>query len=289
MAEVRGTEPSMLWDALVVFRAHAASVIETSASPSTGDRLVTLLGAAVLSGGPLVVVALVLGLRGSVRAHSGPDQLVPDLRLPALAVLTWELAGVAGGGSYWLHYLVGLVPGMVLLAVAAAQRGARLRRSTGAALAFAVTSCLAAHVVVANAAPPDAADLSVATYLRSHESPGDTVVVGFGHPDIVYESGLPSPYEQLWSLPVRVRDSSLAELTRVLRGRHAPTWVVVSGQSLATWGVDATTAQRVLDADYQQATSVGPYVIWHRATAADRAGPHQDNASHDRHARGSEL
>lgn len=269
MAEVRGTEPSMLWDALVVFRAHAMSVIHASATISTTDRLVTLLVAAVLSGGPLVVAALALGLRGPVRADSDPDEVVPDrsvpdLRLPALAVLVWELAAVAGGGSYWLHYLVGLVPGMVLLAVAAAQRGTRLRRSTGLALAFALASCLTALVVVANATPPNTADLAVATYLRSHRSPGDSVVVGFGHPNIVYDSGLDSPYENLWSLPVRVRDSSLSELTRVLQGRQAPTWVVVSGPSLATWGVDATTAERVLDADYQRATSVGPYVVWRR-------------------------
>jgi hypothetical protein len=266
MAAVRGTEPSMLWDALVVFRAHAVSVIQASATSSTNDRMVTLFVAAVLSGGPLVVAALTLGLRGPVRADSVPDQHVPDLRVPALAVLAWELAAIAVGGSYWLHYLVGLVPGMVLLAIAAAQRGTRLRRSTGAALAFALTSCLTAIVVVVNAAPPNAADLAVARYLRSHGSPGDSVIVGFGHPNIVYESGLHSPYEQLWSLPVRVRDSSLSELTSVLRGRHAPTWVVVSGPSLATWGVDAATADRVLDADYQRATSVGPYVVWRRKT-----------------------
>jgi hypothetical protein len=266
MAEVRGTEPLMLWDALVVFRAHAASVIETSATNSTGDRLVTLLLAAVLSGGPLVVAALAPGLRGPVRAGSVPDQLVPDLRLPALAVLAWELAAVAGGGSYWLHYLIGLVPGMVLIAVAAAQRGTRLRRSNFAALTFALMSCLTAVVVVASAAPPNAADLAVATYLRSHGSSSDSVVVGFGHPNIVYDSGLHSPYEHLWSLPVRVRDSSLDELTRVLRGRQAPTWVVVSGPSLATWGVDATTAERVLEAEYRRATSIGPYVVWRRTT-----------------------
>jgi hypothetical protein len=127
-------------------------------------------------------------------------------------------------------------------------------------------SCLTAVVVVASAAPPNAADLAVATYLRSHGSSSDSVVVGFGHPNIVYDSGLRSPYEHLWSLPVRVRDSSLAELTRVLRGRQAPTWVVVSGTSLATWGVDATTAERVLEAEYRRATSIGPYVVWRRTT-----------------------
>jgi hypothetical protein len=267
MAEVRGTEPSMLWDALVIFRAHAASLIETSATRSTGDRLVTLVVAAVLSGAPFVVATLALALRGPVRAADATDPSVPDLRGPAVAALAWEVFAVAGGGSYWLHYLIGLVPGMVLLAVAAAQRGTPVRRSTGVALAFALTSCLTALLVVGNTAPPNAADLAVAAYLRSHGSPGDSVVVGFGHPNIVYESGLHSPYEELWSLPVRVRDSSLAELTRVLRGRHAPTWVVVSGRSLATWGVDATTAERVLDADYQPATNVDSYVVWRRTTS----------------------
>ncbi|RYB93684.1 hypothetical protein EUA93_04520 [Nocardioides oleivorans] len=262
VAEARGTEPGRLWHAVVLFRAHATAVIQASSTSSTSDRFVALLGAAVLSGAPLVLAVLLLRLRG--RTAIGDGQHLPDLRLPALALVAWELLAVGAGGSYWLHYLIGLVPGLVLLAVAAAQHEARLRRTTAVALAVAAVSCAAAVAVTATAAPRHADDTAVAAYLRSHSTPGDSVVVGFGHPDIVYASGLPSPYRELWSLPVRVRDSSLAHLTEVLSGRHAPTWVVVAGHSLATWGVDPTTAQQVLDARYRPATTVGPYVVWKR-------------------------
>ncbi|SEC25227.1 hypothetical protein SAMN04489844_1956 [Nocardioides exalbidus] len=264
VAEARGTEPVRLWHAVVLFRAHAAAVIQASATSSTSDRFAALLGAAALSGAPLVLAVLLLRLRGRAPADDGRH--LPDLRIPALALVAWELVAVGAGGSYWLHYLIGLVPGLVLLAVAAAQRGARLPRSTAVALAVATVSCVAAVTVTATLAPRHGDDTVVASYLRSHSSPGDSVVVGFGHPDIVYDSGLPSPYGELWSLPVRVRDSSLTRLTHVLSGRRAPTWVVVAGGSLATWGVDPTTAQEVLDARYRPATTVGPYVVWRRTT-----------------------
>ncbi len=257
VAAARGTEPSGLWDALVVFRAHAATVIQTSASDSTSARFAIVLESALLSGAPVLVAVLALRLRGPSRPGA-----FPDLRAPAVVLLVWEMTAVAAGGSYWLHYLIGLVPGMVLLAVAATQRHPRLLRSTTAALAVTAVSCVAAVAVSALTLPAHTDDVAVAAYLRSHGSRRDTVVVGFGHPDIVYDSGLRSPYEQLWSLPVRVRDSSLTGLTRVLRGRRAPTWVVVSGTSLATWGVDADTAQRALDGRYRPVTTVGPYVVW---------------------------
>ena len=257
LGEARGTEPMGLWNAVVVFRAQASTVISASATTATSERLESLLAAAVVSGAPLLVVVLLLRLRGTVTIGEALD-----LRVPAMALLTWEAVAVAVGGSYWLHYLIGLVPGMVLLAVAAAQRGP-VRRLAAVALGLAITSSAVAITVAATSATPRTDDTQVAAYLRSHGTTHDSVVVGFGHPDIVWEAGLHSPYPELWSLPVRVRDSSLTDLTHVLRGRRAPTWVVVSGDSLATWGVDTSTAEDVLVHDYRHVTTIGPYVVWH--------------------------
>ncbi len=128
-AEVHGTEPMMLWDALVTFREQAAAVIDSSSTSSTSGRFTALVGAALLSGAPLVVAVLSLRLR---RAPAEPA--APDLRAAALVLLFWELVAIAAGGSYWLHYLIGLVPGLVLLAVAAEQRPPRLRRQTAGVL-----------------------------------------------------------------------------------------------------------------------------------------------------------
>jgi hypothetical protein len=257
LAEVRGTEPTMLWDALVTFRGQADTVIRSSSTSSTTLRFGQLVGAALLSGAPLVIAVLALRLR-RLPSEPGP----PDLRPAGVVLLLWEVIAIGAGGSYWLHYLIGLVPGLVVLAVAAAQRPPRLRRWTAGVLAFACLSAAVATVTAAVNVPMYFADASVAAYLRSHGSAKDTVVVGFGHPDIVWDSGLRSPYALLWSLAVRVRDPDLDHLRHVLSGPHAPTWVVVSGSSLATWGVDATSAQAVLEQRYRPAATFGDYVVW---------------------------
>jgi hypothetical protein len=258
-AEMHGTEPTRLWDAVVTFRAQAAAVIHSSSTGSTSQRFIGLLGAAALSGAPLLVTVLALRARRPTES----DRML-NLRVPAAALLMWELVGIAGGGSYWLHYLTGLVPGLVLLATAADQRRPSHRRWTAVAVAFAIVSSIVATVTAAITVPSYSADTAVATYLKAHSKPHDTVVVGFGHANIVYDSGLRSPYEQLWSLPVRVRDPHLSELTRVLDGRRAPTWVVVNGTSLETWGVDATMAQQALLRSYRPATTIGDYLVWKR-------------------------
>jgi hypothetical protein len=263
-AEARGTEPTLLWDAIVIFRGEADAVISSSSTDSTFQRLLQLLGAAGLTGAPALLAVMLIRLRGCP-ATDGP----PDLRHPALALVLWELVAVSAGGSYWLHYLIGLVPGLVLVSIAAAQRPARLERWTAGVVAFVCLSAAAATVVASVNVPAYSSDAAVAAYLRTHGSTGDTVVVGFGHPNIIWNSGLRSPYPLLWSLPVRVRDPRLEGLTRLMSGPHAPTWVIVNGTSLATWGVDATSAELVLHQRYRTATTIGGYEIWtlrHRTT-----------------------
>ena len=96
-------------------------MIAESATGTTPRRLAGMLVALVASAAPFVAVGLLVRLRGP--ATYG----VRDLRWPAVALLGWELSVVLLGGSYWLHYLMGLVPGLVLLAAAAAQRKLRGR------------------------------------------------------------------------------------------------------------------------------------------------------------------
>ena len=118
VATRHGTSLPGLWDAVVTFRFDAASVIDTSASAATGDRLRLLLGALALSGAPLLVLLLL----HDVRRLRPRAPAAPDLRWPVLALLAWEVASLAGGGSYWLHYLLCLVPGLVLAAALLARR-----------------------------------------------------------------------------------------------------------------------------------------------------------------------
>lgn len=248
-ADLRGTGPGALWDALVTFRAQAAAVISASASSTTTERFHTMLVAGLVAGVPLVVAAAALGLRRPLRE--------PPVLAAAVAVLAWEVAGALLGGSYWQHYLVAVVPGLVLL-VAASDRS----RWLGVAVGYAATaSGLALVYALMHPAPPSS-DQTVAAYIRSESRPGDTVVVAFGHPDIVRGTGLSSPYEHLWSLSARVRDPDLTELGGVLGGPDPPRWVVVSGTSLATWGIDPTAAEGELDAGYREVTSAGDWHVY---------------------------
>ena len=210
-----GTSAGDLFDALVTFRREAAEVIAESATGTTPRRLAGMLGALVASAAPFVAVGLLVRLRGP--ATYG----VRDLRWPAVALLGWELVVVLLGGSYWLHYLMGLVPGLVLLAAAAAQRRLEAGPTLVLPYAAALVSTVAAIGYVV-AVPIDRPEAPVIDYLQAESSPGDTAIVAFGGANILRETGMTSPYEHLWSLPVRVRDPELAELTAVLAGDRAP-------------------------------------------------------------------
>ncbi|MFE6645896.1 hypothetical protein ACFVJS_05000, partial [Nocardioides sp. NPDC057772] len=104
-AGAQGTSVPELWDAVVVFRTHAAALIEASASSATAARGAMLATAALGSGAAVVLVVAV----AAILARRSP------LALPVLAMTGWEVLAIAAGGSYWLHYLTGIVPGLVLV------------------------------------------------------------------------------------------------------------------------------------------------------------------------------
>ena len=276
-AASRGTTPGELWYAVVGFRFDAAALIRASASSATAARLAQLLGALILSGAPLFAVVAGWVARAQLpgTTDAAAERAVIDLRVPAAAVLGWELLAVMLGGSYWLHYLVGLVPGLVLMAVAASQRPLRARPRAALLAALSWPAVLA--VVGAATLPHVGAgsDASIIGYLRAHDRTGDTLVVAFGHPNIVQAAGLPSPYSELWSLPVRVRDPRLSHFDDVLSDPNRPTWVVVSGQTLYTWGVDATSAESTLQHRYHEVADAYPYRVYlrNRFVRSTGAGP----------------
>ena len=255
VSKVLGTSAGDLWDALVIFRGEAAQVIAASSTETTPRRFAGMMGALVASAAPFVAVGLLVRLRGP--ATRG----VVDLRRPAIAVLGWELLVVLLGGSFWLHYLMGLVPGLVLLAAAASQRRLEGGPTLVLPYAAAVVSTFATIAYVV-AVPIERKEAPVIDYLQAEAEPGDTAVVAFGGANILRETGMASPYEELWSLPVRVRDPDLVELTAVLLGDQAPTWVVTQGVSIDTWGVDGAAADRVLRDRYRPAATTGDFTIF---------------------------
>jgi len=256
-AELRGTDAAELWQAVVAFRGQASSVIAESATATTAGRLGGLVLALVGSGAVFVAGALAWAGRSRRTISVGVD-----LRWPAYALLGWEAFAVVLGGSYWLHYLTGFVPGLVVLAASAAQRGP-IVRTFRVAYAFAAASSLAViGWVVVN--PIDRPEEPVIAYLEDHVRPGDTGVVAFGGANILEAAGLESPYPYLWSLPVRVHDPELQQLAEVLAGPEPPTWLVVSGASLGSWGIDDAAAAPYVDARYSLAAHAGRFTIYHR-------------------------
>ncbi|RYC14321.1 hypothetical protein [Nocardioides zhouii] len=252
-AWTRGTTPAGLWDAIVVFRLDASRVIASSASSATDVRLRYLLLSMCLSGS--------VAIGGLFAAHAVRTWRQP-LVTATVVLLVWELLGVLAGGSYWLHYLVGLVPGLVLAVALIAPRpgllGSAARRVTAcAAIAALVTAPLALVV-----APPSHAVPPAASWLRRHAKPGDTATLLYGAPNVLQAAGLASPYAELWSLPVRVRDPRLTHLESVLQGPDAPTWLLAS-HDLATWGVVSTSAFAVVSSHYHAVASVDGYTVYH--------------------------
>ncbi|SFB75110.1 hypothetical protein SAMN04487968_101307 [Nocardioides terrae] len=251
-AAARGTDPGALWEAVVSFRFKAAEVISGDDPAATDRRMHSMVDALVASAAPVLVLVPLLPV---ARARQrGPLPLV------AAVVLLWETVGIVGGGSYWWHYLIGTVPGLVLLVVALARHRPGLQ---------VVAAVVVAYAAVVGAQVTDAypgltrgqreIDTAAGRFAELTR-PGDTAVVAFGTASILRRAGVSSPYRYLWSLPVRVRDPHLAGLTAVLRSSHRPTWVVVQGTSLDSWAIDAGTAQEELDRRYRLVAAQGE---WH--------------------------
>jgi hypothetical protein len=264
LAAVHGTTPGALWDAVVLFRLRAADVL-SAPTPAAAQRARELGLALLLTGAPLVMLRLPDLVRrpGSSRALAPGDPLVG---WTAIVLVVWEVVAVAAGGSFWLHYLVGLVPGLALvlaLTTDAPHRVPQVR--TWMVLGTAVVSSVVGVAAVLTDPPGRPADeVAVARYLREHAHLGDTAVVTFGHPSILREAGMRSPYPLIWSLPMRVEDPGLRELAQELRRRSAQ-WVLVDPVAMQAWGLTDTGAERVLARNYRPAFKAGDLVVW-RAT-----------------------
>ena len=219
-----------LWHVTYGFRADAAAVIAASPSDVVSTRALLLLAVFVASGGALV---LALVLRHGRQAF----RRAPALTVAIGLVLAVDVSGVVVSGSFWRSYLFVPVPGLVLAAALLQSLGGRparrVRVATLATAASAVVSLGVAAVLLATGAlVPGEARTGEAIARASR--PGDTVVVYGGRPSVVLTSGLPSPYQHLWSLPMRTLDPDLGELRALLEGPDAPTWVVL-WVGLSSW------------------------------------------------------
>lgn len=252
------------WLTVFGFRGTALDVIADHDLHAPLLRAAVLVGLGLLAGA-LPLVAMLVG--ESVRCHFRG----PPVAWAVGATLAMDGASIALGGSYWPHYLLQLAPVLALAAGLWAPDAARLR----AAVVLVVASALAATVVVstAGAAFPHTGQ-RVGEFLGRSARPGDTATVLYGNADVQQASGMPSPYPQLWTLPMRTLDPHLTRLRAVLTGPRAPTWVVV-WSDLDAWQIDAHGRTRlVLASHYRKvADACGHPVYLHDGVRRSLAPP----------------
>jgi hypothetical protein len=257
------------WYQMVGFRADASRVLAASDSSAPGDRAAGLVGLFVGSGmAGLAAVALVT-CRSWLRGRG-----VAAAALTAMLVA--DVVGVVLGGSYWRAYLVPLVPDLALAAALVCAGGQRsrlaVRVAAGAALAASALALVGfTQDRLDDSREPSAWDAGRA--IAAVARPGDTIVSLYGSAGVVAASGLDSPYEHLWTLPMRTLDPDLEALRKLLAGPEAPTWVVVV-LPLDSWHLDED--RRIRDLVSTRYVLVkqpcGP-MIWLRRTAGYRALP----------------
>ena len=123
----RGTDPAGVWDAVVVFRARGGRRPRRVGQPRHRQAAGRACWSPSCSAGRRSSPSRWPRRRPGGRG--GADRRPAGLRSAAGALLAWEMFVVLVGGSYWLHYLMGLVPGLVVLAAASAQASPRPRPS----------------------------------------------------------------------------------------------------------------------------------------------------------------
>ncbi|MCW2839809.1 MAG: hypothetical protein JWR55_1292 [Aeromicrobium sp.] len=254
-----GTSLRGVFDAMYPFRVQAGHVIAAGGRVHSTARLCGLVAVAVSA---MVVPLMVLVVLDAARRRRRSS-----LSWAVSALLLFSTASVLVGGNFWHHYLIGLiVPVSLAAGVIAADRAFLVRSVVGLTVASAVLVWAGSLAL-----PQGSEGEKIGTAVASVAQPGDTIVNLYGHADVVQTSGLSSPYEHLWSLPVKTLDPSLTELDTVLSGPDAPTWLVTS-RSVRSWGLKTTKTADVIARDYRKIGTICDRIIYLR-DGIDRAAP----------------
>ena len=222
-----------LWFAMYGFRTEATAVIANESWDSSAERLLLLLALALVSG----VIYLAAGTVAAQWRALRHRQRRP-LALAIGATFAVELVTMLLGGSYWPHYLVGLLPMLALGGglAAAGPTHRHLRQRRLIVLAAATTLVATPAVAVAMHETRDPERLA-GRWLAVSAHTDDTALVAYSGPNLLQASGLDTPYPFLWSLPVRTVDPHLKRMRAVVRGPAAPTWIV-EWDGFGSWGLD---------------------------------------------------
>jgi len=248
-ATVSGSGVAEAWYALYGFRSDALRIVVTQSFAAPAERL-GILGAFALLSGVVALICLYVALRGRAIRRE-------PVAAAVTAMLAVGLVSVALGGSYWAHYLIGLVPALGLAVADLSASAAPARRWLTGTVAFVVVSAIVSIVMaeVSDLAPTRATDRSLVRWLGDAADDDDSAVIAYGHAHVIQAAGLEPAYPYLWSLQVRTLDPELSALTRHLEGPD-PTWVL-EWDSFNSWELDAEgRLSATVDEHYRHVTSV---------------------------------
>ena len=246
---LHGTSLRGVFDAMYPFRIQASKVQAAGGSQHSLARLSLLMVDVISSGVLFLALAGAWGIASKRLRGSAGWALV--------ASVIFCLASIAMGGNYWSHYLVELiVPVSIAMGVLVGRRQPFTKPLVaGVALLAVMTS-------IGTISPATQSSGSIVGHaIAASASPGDTIVTVYGHGDIDQQSGLSSPYENLWSLPTKTRDPQLTGLNTVLSGPQAPTWLV-TWSYLTSWGLSTDQVRATVSRDYRIVGKIHGHTIY---------------------------
>jgi 4-amino-4-deoxy-L-arabinose transferase-like glycosyltransferase len=221
-ARAAGVDLDALWYAVYGFRFDAAGVLASGTGENETMRAVLLVVSALGAGMLLVIGGFVVHIRGEWRDDA-------PLTAAVAAMLLVDVAGLVLGGSFWRDYLFPLLPATALCAALLARRHSKrgvAMRSVISAAALSTVLLLVGWAGYQALGLQEFDEVDTGRAMEAVADPGDTLVVFGGRADLQLTSGMRSPYEHLWSLPMRTLDPHLTDLESLLAGPDAPTWIV---------------------------------------------------------------
>lgn len=217
-----GVRLDVLWYAVGGFRSDAAAVLALGNTHAPAMRAGVLLTAGLVAGMLLVIGGFLVHIREEWADGKA-------VTAATAALLLFDAAALVIGGSYWRDYLFPLLPATALAAALLVRRASRRGRTMRAVIVGAALSsatCLVGWLALNLSGMQEFHEHDTGVAVEAAAEPGDTLVVFGGRADLLLASGLTSPYEQLWSLPMRTLDPDLDDLGTLVGGPDAPTWIV---------------------------------------------------------------
>ncbi|MCB0878789.1 MAG: hypothetical protein KDC46_07390 [Thermoleophilia bacterium] len=275
------------WYALLGFRMDVLHALQAQSTGPTG-RIGRLVPPAMASGIAFAIVAVPFALR---RATLGPT----GMRGAALLAGWFAGAsiGLAGGGYYWSHYLIQLVPpaGAALgIAIAARPKLRVLAVATAVLLTMVqVAGATSRHHAVEQARAMSGDQqrvLAVGEFIRRNSEPDDRVAVIYARANIPYYAQRDSATPFGWSSMYRTMPQAHEAMVTALSGPDRAAWVVL-WQKPTSFHQDSDHRVRdALDSGYRDVaricgvrvlarTDTALPVLWLPASQCPQEGPLQ--------------